>query len=76
MRITFGRVRRKTSLARKYVRDCYSLKCPHIFGLYDSYQLSVISIRIHRILVESFAVRNWLFSPVGFICLGVSSACL
>ena len=34
MQIAFGRVRRKTSPARKYVRDCYSLKCQHIFGLY------------------------------------------
>ena len=34
MQIAFGRVRRKTAPARKYVRDCYSLKCPHIFGLY------------------------------------------
>ena len=34
MQIAFGRVRRKTSPARRYVRDCYSLKCPRIFGLY------------------------------------------
>ena len=39
MQIAFGRVRRKTSPARKYVRDCYSLQCQHIFGLY--YNLKV-----------------------------------
>ena len=39
MQIAFGRVRRKTSPVRKYVRDCYSLKCQHIFGLY--YNLKV-----------------------------------
>ena len=43
MQIAFRRVRRKTSPVRQYVRDFYSLKCQHIFGLYDSYQLSVIS---------------------------------
>jgi hypothetical protein len=38
MQIAFGRVRRKTSPARKYVLDCYSLNCPRIFGLYYSFK--------------------------------------
>ncbi len=41
MQIAFGRVRRKTSPARQYVRDCYSLKCPHIFGLYYSFGIFI-----------------------------------
>ena len=62
MQIAFGRVRRKTSPAREYVQDCYSLKCQHIFGLY--YKRSVqclfnlLKIRIGLEIINTRAVAR------------------
>ena len=57
MQIAFGRVRRKTSPARECVRDCYSLKCQHIFGLYYNFDLPVDVLCCRAIQFSVFGFR-------------------